>query len=600
MAMPCPQCGTPNQSSPGFCAQCGTALATAPAQAPLQPSGAAKTVLGMSVNDLLAQAPPPAPVAPPAPAAAPSAAGASRTVLGMPAMGGPVGVAGAPPGVPAAPQAAPMPMPPGIDDGRAKTMLGVAVPGIAPLQPGASMPAQPSAVPASGPARVSVANEHRTMLGVPVPGQAAPAAPIATGIFIAPAPAPLALEALPEPPSRVTKRGAPLGIVAGALFALVLGIGGTAAYLMRGGNPLVIQARPSPRGTDLLHIACDSCPDGTKLSVGAAASEVKAKSSDLELQTPLVVGENALTLHIDRPGSGRDEDVKAVVPVGFRVRMDLDKVGESPPAAKVVVEAAPGATVSLDGKPLALENGRGTWPLDLSADCAGMADETRAVEKTVTYEVTLKGQTEKGAVTAKVGVPALRIDAPFAGTVLASEKFTVSGRTIKGATVTVNGRPVTVDAAGVFAEGFSAPTSTPLPVEVRATLPQSAPRTVSLKVRRSDRLEAEARAAQKAALSAKYTDILKDASSVAGKPFAVEGDLVDLRATNHQAVLLVRSATCDRPEGCIFRVLSGAPAEGKTGTRILATGRITKLFSGGGTAVPEVEADIVVPVGRRL
>lgn len=598
MTRSCPQCGTANEAAATFCAQCGIPLAPAPATVP---AGAARTVLGMSAADLR---PPPAAAAPPPAAAAP----ANRTVLGMPA----ASFAAAPSAPAAAPAAS---AGPGVPAGAQRTMLGVAVPGIAPLNPGSAAPSPPhaSAAPASAAARLAVENENRTMLGVPAVGAAPPpvgpagntSGPLLTGAFIAPAPPPLELEAMPSAPKKVKRSGVPMGVVAGGLAALVLGIGGTAALLLRNQSPLVVQPRLSPKGTDVLHLACATCPDGTKVSQGAETAEFKDHETDLELAAPLRVGDNALTLKLDRPSMGRDEEVKALVPVHYRIHADLAAISAATPLVTIVVETEPGSSVKLDDKPLALDaSGKGNLPIDLTADCTGMADESRTVTREVKYEVTLKDHVEKGSVTARVGVPALRIDAPLVRTVIGGDRFFVAGRTVKGAQIAVNGRPVTVDASGIFSEPFGAPTATELAIEVRATAPSSAPRVASLKLKRSDALEADARAAEKAQGTPRFADLIAAATSAtpgAAKPASVEGELSGLRVVNHQSVFLVESKkTCERKEPpCLVRVIHGAELDLKPGTRVLVVGRATRMFTppGGGATVPELEAEWVAPLG---
>ena len=65
--------------------------------------------------------------------------------------------------------------------------------------------------------------------------------------------------------------------------------------------------------------------------------------ADLTLAEPLHVGDNELALQIDRPGLGRDEAVKLVVPVAFRVHADIATM--SAPRARpspIRAEALPG------------------------------------------------------------------------------------------------------------------------------------------------------------------------------------------------------------------------------------------------------------------
>lgn len=609
MVRACPQCGFSNDATKPFCAQCGSAMGPPPPVVASEPRlSGGKTVLGMSASDFTPPAPPSAGAAGPSdPSQAQGQAhgagrGLNRTVLGMAGIASPAAPLAPSEGI--APPAAALPIP---QTSANKTMLGVAVPGIAPLNPGGA-PAAPitnaandGPMPASARGRVNVANENRTMMGVPAPG-ATPAArqpSLLTNFPIVPPPAQLALDPIPEPPKKVARRGVPLGLLAGGLAGLVLCIGVAAVLLLKTSSPLVVQPRLSPKGADVLHLTCDSCPDGTHVTLDAAKADFTAKEADLELPTPLRVGENALVLHLDRPAMGRDEEVKAAVPVNYRIRTDLTSISDAAPTLKIAVDAVPGAVVNVDGKPLALDaSGKAVYPIDLSADTAGMADETRTIEKTIPYDVTLNARTEKGTVVGRVGVPALRIDAPLSKTVIGADRFFVAGRTNKGATVTVNGRPVAVDATGVFAEPFGAPTPAEIAIEVRAIMPSSAPRTVTQKLRRSDALEAQARSADKAITTTiPYADLVRDISSAVGKPRAVEGDLVELRVTNHQSVLLVRDKrACDKPDGgCLVRVVFGAELDLKPGTKVLAVGRVTRAITAGANTVPEIEADFVLP-----
>jgi len=613
MARPCPQCGSSNADTATFCAQCGASLSAVPRQAatnaapPAGGDGAArvpvKTVLGFATAPVPpGVAPPPmdaqvaaVPVVPIATTAAPqpaesSAARPMGTMLGMPAA--PLGLA-----PPPAPAPAPAQPPPAGRGGDIRTMMGVAMPGIAPIHAGDSTAPPPNP-----------RGEHGTMMGVAAPGIAplhagvAPAAPAtkrprpqAALPPIVPAPAPLEQEEEIAAPARRKASGAPIAVVAGGVAVLALASGITIALLWKSAPPLLVQPRVGPAGNEQLHLVCDNCKDGTTASIGASKATFANKEASLDLATPLEVGDNPIAIVLDRPGVGRDETVKAVVPVPYRLRADLSQIGAEPPVILVRVDATAGTTVRIDGKPLTLDgSGHGVHSIDITGDTDGPSDEGKVIEKVIPYEAVPKGgKAESGSVTARVGVIPLRVDAPSSRAVSTKDHVFVAGRTSKGGAVTLNGKPTTIAANGSFAESIELKPGENA-VEVRATAAQVAPRTVHLTLRRVNGLDAEAQAVE-AASPLGYDAFAADPAANAGKAVIVEGDVVEARLQNHQAVAVVNDRRgCSRPT-CILRLVGGEDLDLHAGDAIRGYGRVTRAVSAdGGKLVPEVEADFAV------
>ncbi|MGH7282359.1 MAG: zinc-ribbon domain-containing protein, partial [Polyangiaceae bacterium] len=541
MARTCPQCGSQVPDGIGFCGQCG-APAPIDAPPPVHATSAAKrplgTMIGISAIEL-----PPAPAAPavPAPTAAPSPQSSSRpmgTMIGMPAAD--LGVV--PPSRSSAP-ANPAAAPP--DEKR--TMLGVAIPGIAPTQ-SSSPPADPR-------------DPHgalRTMLGVAIPGVApthsnppsvAPRPstrpkPMAALPAIVPAPAPLHLDAMPSPMQHAQKQGFPLAIVAGVVGVVVIAAGIGAVVLWKGTQPVLVQPRLGPSGDDELHLTCEGCPDGTTVTVAGATATFAKQQADVKLSSPLHTGDNALDLALDRPGVGRDEVVHAVVPISFRVKTDVSTLDSDTPAITVHVEAAAGASVTVDGAPVQLDaQGKGDHVVDVTADLSGAADEGKQLEKKIAYEITSRGKgskldTQHGTVTAVASIPPLRVDAPTSHAVIDSSSFFLAGRTIpKGSTVTANGKPIPVGDNGFFGSAFAA-TDPDTKIVVRASVANMAPRLIQLEVRKVDSLAAEGKAVA-ARVSLGYDDVASNVDAAVGKEIVVAGTALDARVQNHQTVIVV-------------------------------------------------------------
>ncbi len=484
-------------------------------------------------------------------------------------------------------------------------MMGVAMPGIAPIHPGQAAPPNRS--------------DNQTKLGVAVPGIAPthagvgappPSARHVEPPVIVPRPKTFFNEPIPVAPRKATRTGVPLALVAGGVGVLVLVLGIVVVVMWKSAPPLVVQPRLGEKNNEQLHLVCESCPDGTVASLGtavAAGSEsanpkatFKTKECNLDLLTPLKVGDNPIEIHLDRPGIGRDEKVKAVVPIAYRVRADLSDISAEPPAITVRVETLPGTTVLIDGKPVALDaSGKGAHAIDITAETEGSTEESRVIEKTVPYEVTLKGQkTEKGTVSARVGVAALQVDAPGSHPIFDTPKFFVAGRTVKGAKVTVNGRPIDLTPAGTFGEPFETTSVGDTILTIRATPPQLAARTAHLTVKRVDHLEAEARVFE-GVHQLGYDAISANIAASVGQSLVIEGDVLESRTLNHQTILVVNDRRGCAHLPCPTRVTHGADDGLRPGDTVRAYGHITRAVTNAdGKVLPEVEADFLI-VGKK-
>ena len=412
-------------------------------------------------------------------------------------------------------------------------------------------------------------------------------------------------EPLPAAPLIVNKRGVPLGLLGGLLGAVVLIAGVTVALVWKS-PPLVAQPQIDAHGHDQLHLTCAGCPDGTIAEMEGQKATFTSQIADLNLTVPLRVGDNKLVIHLDRPSLGRDEAVSLAVPLTYRVRTDLAEIGAPHPAIVVRVDAVPGTDVLLDGKPVALDaSGSGSYAIDISGETEGTAEEVRIIDRSVAYVVTPKGGSpQKGTVEAKVGITPLRLEAPGSHPVIDTPTFHIAGRTSKAsvatpgqppqpATVTVNGRPLTVGADGVFAEPVDAPAAADLPIELRATAPQLAPRTAHFTVRRVDHLADEARA-REALPGLGYDALAADVAANVGQAVIVEGDVVDARVANQQTLAVVDDARGCAKGPCLIRIVTGGETPMKRGDAVRAYGRLTRTVSTANGPVPEMEADFVV------
>ena len=517
-----------------------------------------------------------------------------RTMLGMPATGLPV----------PQPQPQPQPVPPAF-----KTMLGVAIPGIAPTHER----------PPPEPARVERAG---TLLGVAAPGIApmAPGAPHRPpqgqpahvpdvrlhAAPIVPPPAPLVVEHLPEAPQVARKKGVPAIAVVGIVFVLVALIGtGAALVIMRSGAPLAARPQLDESGKESLQIRCDSCPDGTTIALGASTAKVEGGTTLLPLPAPLSIGENDLEMKIDRPPPGRDETVKVHVPVAYRVKADLATLTTAPAAITVRVEALPGTEVTVDEKPVELDaSGKGSQTIDVTSEVEGPSDEQKAIDKKIPFTIKPKGAAapESGQLVVRTGVAPLHIDAP--GLELYTDRPTGNGagQVKPGGTVTIDGQSVTVDADGRFAVRVELPSDGEKTLTIIANAPPLAPRTVRSKLVRVASLEAAAKTLE-AKSPLRFDAYAADPKSKIGQLAAVDGEIQEIRVTQGHTIMAVEEKkSCSAGAGaCLVRVVHGEEVKAARGDNIRAYGRVEGTATSNGRTIPDVEGALVItkPAGKK-
>lgn len=518
---------------------------------------------------------------------------AGKTMLGMPMTDLPVH--------PAASASAPAQRPPPVG----KTMLGVAMPGIAP-----SAPTVPS-VPASGAA--PPLGHGRTMLGVAVPGiapshvapHASHAAPHAWGNppqhverpSVGPPPMPVFSEPPPAAPRIVQKKGFPVAIAASVGAVLVLGLGVGALLLLRGGTPLQAEAKTDADGRDLLQLTCQSCPDGTVVELRTTRATFQNQAAELVLAEPLAIGENPLLLRVDRPGRGRDEEVKVRVPVFFRLRTDTTKIHERPPSLVVRAEAAPGSKLVIDGKEHTFDpSGTVAIPFPLEAETTGPSDESTSVSKQIAYEITPKNEkASRGTLPLRAAVVPLRVDVPIDQSRTDRATVALSGRAARGAKVSVDGTEVTVSAEGFFDQSVDLTALGERTFEVRSWTPGFLARTERIRVRKIESHAVEAKALD--AESPLGFDAMIKGNE--GRLAIVEGEIDESRGVGKRTLLVVNTQRGCPKGPCLVRVMAAGIDGRVRGDTLRAYGRFAKIVSGGsGKPVPELEAFLVLPKGH--
>ena len=462
-----------------------------------------------------------------------------------------------------------------------KTMMGVARPGIAPLNPGQTKALTHAAVqhPRSG-QQVSAALGGAAYL----PGTGSPRQ---LG-----APLPSTSRNSPPPKQGVPALAAIAMVGAAALFAAAAVVW----LFYRGHGAIEARATALADGAEQLELTCAACDDGSIARLDAASAPFLSHHASLPLSRPLKVGENPLTLTLLNP-RGKQSFVDISVPVAFRLRGDTMGLDAPVPELRVMVSAVAGSTVTVDGKAVALgPDGEGKLSIDVSAEVTGLDPNVKSLERRVPYVVTPpSGSAQSGTVTLQAGITPLVIDAPGAAVVLDSSNFVLAGRTARAGALTVGDRPITVDPTGRFAQmmNVSAPGETT--IVIRATSKDTAPRLFPLRVKRVDSLVHEAERVRQRATS-NYAAIADQAESKRGWAVALEGTVVDARTENYNTVIVmdVRSGCAHTP--CLARITYGAPYSLSRGDKLSAFGEVAGLVDGprSGTRIPDVHADFLI------
>ena len=601
----CGRCGTQNLDQQLVCSGCGATLPPAPAV------GLGGTMVMSPSEPPKAPDPPKASDLPKAPD--PPKANLRGTMIGIaPPTFVPKGSASPTGSTPPPAQNQPLPGSASQPPGRhfAGTMIGMAPPNFPtppPPPPAEALP-QPSA---GGAPRISSA--QKTVLGVARPG----IAPLNPGQPKAPAPAPAPLPvpqaaAAPLPAAAwptgpisqagpASPRGSqPRRVSLVATFAIVgsgmLLVAATVAFFMLRGHGSVT-ARPSldAQGSELLELSCSECPDGTKTWVDASPVTFKSGKATLHLQAPLKVGENPIVLVLERPGRSREE-IALSLPIEFRVRSSTDELAQDSPKVSVLASVLSGTKLEVDGKPVSADPGGVVrFDYEVASDVTGPDASVKTLERSVAYKATsASGTSQTGQVEIRIGITPLIVDAPGASIVVDEKQIVIAGRTAPGSVLKVGAQTIPLDAEGRFVSKQSLSLGENS-FTVRSTLKDHAPRLIKVGVRRSDNLEREAALAEATAQTS-YPEVLRVGDSSIGRSLALEGQLFDLRHDGYSSVLLVDVKNGCKKAPCLAKVIYGIETALDKGRNLKAFGKVVRFVDGArkGERIPEVRADLVV------
>ena len=452
-------------------------------------------------------------------------------------------------------------------------MLGVARPGIAPLNPGQAKPA-PIPVAAAAPPVAAPLPATWQAVQAPASSSQGPASPRRTDV-------------------RRISVAATLALV-GAAMLLVMAV--VAFFMLRGHGSVTARATLDAQGAELLELSCSECPDGTKTWIDTSPVAFQAGKASLRLQAPLKVGENPLVLVLERPGRSREE-IALSLPIEFRVRGSTEELAQEVPKISVLASVRSGTKLEVDGKLVTPDAGGGVrFDYEVASELTGPEPSVKSIERVVKYKASSAGGiAENGQVEIRIGITPLIVDAPSASIVVSETQIVIAGRTAPGSALKVGAQTITLDPEGRFVSKQSLALGENS-FTVRSTLKDHAPRLVKVAVRRSDNLEREA-ALLRSMVQTSYPEALRLGDGSIGRSLALDGQLFDERHDGYTSVLLVDVKGGCKKAPCLSRVLYGVQTELAKGRSIKAFGKVVRFVDGArsGERIPEVRAELVVP-----
>lgn len=495
---------------------------------------------------------------------APVAAGAAT--FGAPAASGSSEPSAAPPS--AAPEPAlvpphPLPM-------LARTQLGVATPGIAPLRAGNASAPPPQQTVAQPPAAPRAVPERTMAEGMP-PSMMPPSA----------TPLPVRLQ-VPRSALVLLTSGIVL-LAAAAAFAL----------LWKGTKPISAALSSDASGKDRIDLLCSQCPDGTLLSLAEVSAEVKDRKAYLAPKEQLPLGSNTLSIALQRPGEEHPETVEVrLPPLEYRVHLDTSTLVGDKPSLRLDLEALPGTRVLLAGRELSLdESGHGSQQLEVTGELTGPSSEVATFEQSVSYAITPpSGKDYSGELRFKIGVTPLILEAPGSDSVTDTDRFMLAGRTTRGAQVWVADHAIAVDEDGRFAQPMAIDSVGETKVTVRATQHGLAPRFASFRLERVASLAQALKARSPGALP--LSSVTQDIAAHVGKLVLVRGKIEEVRVDGHHTLLVLAADRDCVGNACLARLLYGGIRKLERGASITALGRVRG--TAGSQNVPEIEVSLLL------
>lgn len=346
-------------------------------------------------------------------------------------------------------------------------------------------------------------------------------------------------------------------------------------------------------GVDTLELRCDRCDDGSRVVLQGTEATFANHVALLQLPSQLPIGINHLepTL-IDGQLIG-DQTVGLDLPVHFRLRPDLSRLGQVVPELSIAVEAKSDTFVSIDDEQVPITQGAGHVQLALR-ELVGEAGEIQTFERSLVYQVKPRdGRAHAGKLAFTFNATPLSIEAPGPRVILEGDHFTLAGKTARGAVLRLDGSPLPVASDGRFAQLLNVDSLGETTIWLSATLEGHATRRVPIQVKRVANLHEEAKHFALTA-SENFARFGANPEDEKGLAVALEGTIRTVREKGYatRALLDVTSGCVGR---CVAQVTHGARLKFVENTLVVAYGHVSgSVEAPDGSRIPEIRTLMVL------
>jgi hypothetical protein len=282
--------------------------------------------------------------------------------------------------------------------------------------------------------------------------------------------------------------------------------------------------------------------------------------------------------------------------VDFVASADQRGLGQPEPKLALVFDAKPDVSVIVDGRVVApSSSGIRRYELPVRSELTGPAKAPVTLVKRIPYLVKrANGESIRGELEFRVEVVSLSVDAPGESIVIEGASFVLAGVTERDGTITVEGRPITVDPGGRFAQLMSVSSIGVTTISVRASAPGRAPRLYPIRVKRVASLAAEATEFERHAQGS-YAAIAENVDDKRGWAVVLEGKLGEVKSDGYVSSLLLEVTRGCAAAPCLARLRLGERTQLAPGAKVTVYGYLAgkSVDPATGRGLPEVRVEFL-------
>ncbi len=402
----------------------------------------------------------------------------------------------------------------------------------------------------------------------------------------------------PEPraPVQKSKKSVPNRLaIAIAITAVVTAIGlALVIATWRSGPALHGRALFDERGAPLVDIECGECSPQTMVTLNGRSALVQNGHAELPLDSAVSsLGEHPVSVGLEIPGHRRTL-VDVPVSVAWTISADLSGLSHPTPVIGIVVDALPAVGVIVDGHSLVAQSGPRRYEINVSTELTGEVSRLTTLTRRVPYVISVPGAAPiRSTLEVTTDIVPLSIEAPGESITIEGSSFMLAGSTQPNGSISVEGRAITVDPSGRFAQLMNVSSVGNTTIIVRASAPGRAPRLAPIRVRRVQSLAEEA-LRFRARATTTYSALSENTEQKLGWSVALSGKVVEATADGFRAhlVLQVDEKPCSEP--CLVSLVLGDKSKFGVGDRISAYGYVAEPGrSAEGRTLPEVRVEFL-------